>query len=130
MSGRILDTGLDLLDHQVLDASGRPMGKVDDVLLALGPAQGDPPRVAALLLGPQALGPRIGGRLGRWMAATAARLARSSEPVRVPLETVRTIGVCVELAVDNDVLEDAGRLEQWLRDHFISKIPGADRASE
>ena len=55
--------GLDLLDRQILDCGGQPVGKVDDVELDVD-ADGTP-YVAALLVGQQALGDRIGGRLGR-----------------------------------------------------------------
>ena len=47
-----------LLDRQIVDAAGEPVGKVDDVELTLNPATGRL-QVTALLSGQQVLGERI-----------------------------------------------------------------------
>lgn len=120
--------GFDLLDRQILDRDGEPVGKVDDVELAL---DGDgTPYVAALLVGQQALGDRIGGTLGRWIADIARRLApdRDRGPIRIPYDLVAELTSAVNLAVHRDLLPDPP-LETWLRDHFIARIPGATDAS-
>ncbi|PSK65488.1 hypothetical protein B0E53_02545 [Micromonospora sp. MH33] len=120
--------GFDLLDRQILDRDGEPVGKVDDVELAL--TDDGTPYVAALLVGQQALGQRIGGSLGRWMADTARRLApdRHRGPIRIPYDLVAELNSAVNLSVRREVLPDPA-LETWLRDHLIAPIPGATDAS-
>lgn len=125
---RRLDAGLDLLDRHVMDSDGTSIGKVDDVEIEL-PDDGGPPRVVGLLLGPQALGRRVGGRTGRWMARVGAHLAGTDQPYRIPLDLVEEFGVSIRLKVQGDELPDAGRLERWLRINFIERIPGGRRAS-
>ncbi len=126
---RYMDAGLELLDRQVMDRDGRPVGKVDDLELAT-PGGGAPPVLEALLIGPQALGARIGGRLGRAMAGIASRVAGTERPLAIPMEQVDEIGVVVRLRVSLDELPDAGRLECWMRDQVVARIPGARRATE
>jgi sporulation protein YlmC with PRC-barrel domain len=119
--------GFDLLDRQILDRDGEPVGKVDDVELDAG-ADGVP-FVAALLVGQRALGMRIGGRVGRWIAAVALRLSVDERPTaRIPYDLVAEIDSAVNLSVRRDLLADPP-LEAWLREHVIGRIPGADDAS-
>ena len=120
--------GLDLLDRQILDCGGQPVGKVDDVELDVD-ADGTP-YVAALLVGQQALGDRIGGRLGRWIAGTARRLSPDYDrgPIRIPYDLVAELTSAVNLSVRRELLPDPP-LETWLRDHLIGRIPGATDAS-
>lgn len=119
--------GFDLLDRQILDRDGEPVGKVDDVELALG--EDGTPYVAALLVGQQALGDRMGGWLGRWLADVARRLAPDRErgPIRIPYDLVAELNSAVNLAVSRDLLPDPP-LEVWLRDHLVARIPGATDA--
>ncbi len=123
-----LDAGLDLLDRHVVDAEGASLGKVDD--LRFGTAHGRAPELVALMLGQQAYGRRIGGRVGRWWTAVAARLSARPEAVEVPMELVEAVGVTVRLRVTADALPDLGRAERWLRDGFIVKVPGAYHESD
>lgn len=119
--------GFDLLDRQILDRDGEPVGKVDDVELALG--EDGTPYVAALLVGQQALGDRMGGWLGRWLADVARRLAPDRErgPIRIPYDLVAELNSAVNLTVGRDLLPDPP-LEVWLRDHLVARIPGATDA--
>jgi hypothetical protein len=103
--------------------------KVDDLELELDAA--GRPYVTALLVGPRALGPRVGSRLGRWLAAVAARLAdpdRRTAP-RIDFAQVTEIGSAVQVARRVDEL-DAAPLEGWVYRHLIGRIPGSDHASE
>jgi sporulation protein YlmC with PRC-barrel domain len=120
--------GYDLLDRQILDRAGEPVGKVDDVEIDVG-ADGAP-YVAALLVGQQVLGERIGGRLGGWMAGAARRLSPTpgGTPLRIPYDLVATVTSAVNLSVHRELLPEAP-LEAWLRDHLIGRIPGASDAS-
>jgi sporulation protein YlmC with PRC-barrel domain len=119
--------GFDLLDRQILDSDGEPVGKVDDVELDRGPD--DALHVTALLVGQQALGDRIGGRLGRWIAGAARRLSPDYQrgPIRIPFDLVAEINSAVNLSVRRELLVDPP-LETWLREHLIGRIPGADDA--
>jgi sporulation protein YlmC with PRC-barrel domain len=120
--------GLHLLDRQILDRDGEPVGKVDDVELDID--DDGTPYVAALLVGQQALGERIGGRLGAWIAGTARRLSPDYDrgPIRIPYDLVAEVDSAVNLSVHREVLPDPA-LETWLRDHVIDRIPGASDAS-
>jgi sporulation protein YlmC with PRC-barrel domain len=113
--------GFHLLDRQIVDRDGEPVGKVDDVELTVG--EDGAVRVTALLVGPRALGERIGGMLGRWMAG---RL--SPAPRRIDMDLVAGVSSAVNLSVRRELLPDAP-IESWLRDHLIARIPGSDHES-
>lgn len=124
---QLIDLDLDLLDRRVVDADGRHVGKVDDLLLEL-PADDSAPRVTALLLGPGALGGRFGSRLGGWIAAAGRRLAADSTGmIEIPIERVRRIGNVVELDRAWEKIPGRRGLETWLRDDLIGRLPGAHR---
>jgi sporulation protein YlmC with PRC-barrel domain len=116
----------DLLDRQILDRTGEPYGKVDDLSLVVGPD--GVPTVDALLVGQQALGRRIGGRLGRALAAVARQLAPTPGPIRIPYELVESVDSAVHLSVRVDQLPDPP-LEAFLRRHVVDHIPGASHES-
>ena len=118
---------LDLLDRHVVDADDEPIGKVDDVELEL---ETGTLHVRALLVGPHALGARLGGRIGRWLSGTAKRLSGTSDPIRLPLDVVDEMGVLIKLSVRAEEIERIHGVEHWLRDRFIARIPGSHRASE
>lgn len=129
MADDTIDLGLELLDRQLVDREGTPVGKVDDLELDV-PDDGSAPRVAALLVGGVAFGGRIGGRLGRWIRAASATLAGTDAPFRVPLDEVEELGTTITLAwlVHEDHRPVAP--DRWLRDHLIRWIPGATREGE
>ena len=87
--------------------------------------------LTALLAGPGALARRLGGRLGEWLASVHARLhpAKAADTARVPFGLAKRIGTTVELSVPKEELE-LSRFEEWVRVHFVAKIPGAARAPE
>ncbi len=128
MTDKVLHAGLDLLDRQIIDRDDELVGKVDD--LELSNDKDEPPRVVALLLGPQAYGQRLGGRLGNWIATTGARIAGTRQPIRIPLEVVKDIGVSIKLSVSSADLDRVERLDDWLEEHVIRRIPGAGDATE
>lgn len=123
---RSLLAGLDLLDRRIVDAEGRPYATVDD--LELVEHDDGTLEVVALLLGPKALGPRIGGRLGRAIVGMARRASGTDAPIRIPLELVEEFGVVVKLRRKTGELP-AMPLEAWMRDHVVAPIPGSDRAT-
>ena len=123
------DLVLRLLDRQVVDPDGELVCKVDD--LELRQTADGTYVVSALLSGPLALGPRLPGRLGRWVVAVARRLSPDPDPApnRIPFERVTELGsaVCIDRA-----RADAGvsALEDWTRVHVIDPIPGSSHEGE
>lgn len=117
-----------LWDRQIYDESGTEVGKVDDIELTI-PDDGGPPFVSALLCGPTALGPRIGGRLGEWWTAVGRRLRPNDDPypVRIPMCLVTRVDRReVRLRASSGDLP-ADRMRVWTREHIIERIPGSRR---
>ncbi len=126
---RELQAGLHLLDRQIVDADGRLAGKVDDLELTW--PEGGAPYVTAILAGPGGLASRLGGRLGRladWFARSLPT-AGHEVPARIPFGLVADVGNDVRLSVGKQHLEVA-RMDEWVRDHLIGRIPGAWHAPE
>ncbi|MGX7673835.1 hypothetical protein [Plantactinospora sp. DSM 117369] len=71
--------GFDLLDRQIVDRDGIPIGKFDDVELTAG--ADDRLCVTALLTGQQALGARFGGVLGRWIGMMLSPVLMALSPL-------------------------------------------------
>jgi sporulation protein YlmC with PRC-barrel domain len=121
-----LDLALDLMDKQLLDSEGTPCGKVEDIELQPSDKKGEGPAVVAVLTSLGTLGPRLGGRVGRWMVATWRRLRPEEEPqaARIPWEWIEKVDFAIHLSVKR---EEAGLdlSEGWFRDHVIARIPGA-----
>ncbi len=117
MSGKEIDIGLHVLDHQLLDKDGRRCGNVDD--LAIEGGVGEVPEVVAILCGPGYWGPRAGlvGRLAGWIGG--------GRKVRVPWIEVRKVDSAVELKRGATEL-GLGRGDDRLRP-YMDKIPGARR---
>jgi sporulation protein YlmC with PRC-barrel domain len=130
-TGRAIDVGLEVLDRQIVDSKGRLAGKVDDLELALTEDGTGPPYAVAIISGPGALARRLGGRLGAWIEAAQGRLhdERPPHPARVPFSVVKSLGNHVEVSVERSVLE-SDRMERWIADHVIRKIPGAEHEAE
>ena len=129
MTGRVLDLALHLLDRQVVDAEGGLVCNVDDVEFVV-PDDGSPPYITALLTGPAALGPRLGGLLGRWWVSAYQLLGQrhDREPDRIPYELVTDIASSVRVS--------RTRMEMGIhpgedraRDYLVERVPGAGHAS-
>jgi hypothetical protein len=124
-----LAAGLRLLDRQIVDRDDKPVAKVDDLEFTID--HDGRPYVSALLCGPGAFGPRIGGRLGRWITAVWRRLHpdASPTPVRIPIVVMNRLDAAVHL----EILREATgtqTLDAWLATHVIEPIPGADHGDE
>jgi hypothetical protein len=122
--GRRLDAALHLLDRQLIDPDGRMVAKVDDLELTSRPD--GRLVVSAILTGPGALGPRLGGRFGHWVVAVWSRLHPSEAPVpgRLPMSEVVDIDSAVHVGPRRSAL-GVDRLERWAVDHLVNRIPGA-----
>ena len=124
--GRTIDLSLRLLDRQVVDRDGKMVCKVDDVEFERG--EDGNLYVARILVGPRALAPRLRSRHGVWIRSFAERL--STEPMpSIDFALVEDIGNAVKLSAARDDLHVAP-LEDWVRDHFISRVPGSRHESE
>jgi sporulation protein YlmC with PRC-barrel domain len=126
---RALDLHLHLLDRQVIDTDGHLICKVDDLELEID-ADGRP-FVSAILVGPRALGARIGGRLGHWTVAIARRLAdnKDEQPPRIDFAKVTDIGSAITIEDHGEDL-NVTPLETWVDSHIISRLPGSTHESE
>lgn len=128
-----LSLRLDVLDRQIVDSDGVPVGRIDDLVLGepAGGAQTPTPR--AILTGAQALGERIGGTTGRTMARVAARLRPHGRPqgaAAIELGLVDRIDEEVRLALPLADLPHVAGLEHWLAEHVVGPLPGSGDARE
>ena len=116
-----------LLDRQIVDRAGAPVGKVDDVEIEVAPD--GTLRIVALLCGLHVLGRRMGGWAGRMMSRTSRRLAENDNPIpiRVPWNQVDRVESAVILTIRKELLHEPP-LEKWLCANLIEKIPGAGDA--
>ena len=117
MSGKEIDIGLQLLDHQLLDKDGRRCGKVDDLAIEGGP--GRTPEVVAILVGPGYWAQRAG-----WIGKLAGRVG-GGRRVRVDWAEVASVDSAVELKHGATEL-GLGRGDDRLRP-FFDRIPGSGR---
>jgi sporulation protein YlmC with PRC-barrel domain len=121
-ASRTLHAQLHLLDRQVIRADdGRMVGKVDDLELAFDDT--GRPYVTAILTGPLALGPRIGGVIGRLMISTTELFRPEEDPApqHIPMHLVSDIAGAI--TVGGDPQEAA--LEHWARVNLIAPLPGS-----
>ncbi len=118
-----------LLDQQIVDCDRLPVGRVDDLEIAVG--AGEVPRVTALLTGSEALGDRLGGTAGRWLSAVSARLrprSAASGPPRISPALIKEIEPLIELSAEFGDLDGIAGLEHWLAEHFVERLPGTGHA--
>jgi hypothetical protein len=119
-----------LLDQQMVDAEDRPVGRVDDLELAV-PGDGGPPVVTHVLTGAEALGTRLGGATGALMARTAARMRTADRvpgPARIPVAEITDARDLVKLGKPLRELAGIAGLERWLARRLVERIPGAGDA--
>ncbi|MGA5499275.1 hypothetical protein ACPCSP_33685 [Streptomyces cinereoruber] len=127
-AGRAYSARFHLLDRQVVDGDDRPVCKVDD--LELEPDPDGPPRVTAVLVGPAALAPRLGGKAARWLAAVQRRLSvgEGEGPARLDFGRVTGIGAVVRVNLSEENI-GVHALEDWMRENVVGRLPGAGHAS-
>ena len=117
-----------LLDNQVVDADRLPVGRVDDLELDVDSGA---PRINGILIGMEPLGERMGGWLGRLLAATSSRAREAgSGPATVDPALVDQFSPMIRLRAPLAQLEQVASLERWLSRHIISKVPGGGDALE
>jgi hypothetical protein len=116
------DVVRDVLDKSVVDRSGREMGRVDGILLDCQPDR--PVRLAAILIGPAALGDRLHPALGRFVRRIEKRFGVDEHrPTQIDFADVERIDgkVRVGLAIGETAV---GAIEQRLR-AWVLRLPGA-----
>jgi hypothetical protein len=118
-----VDVVLDLLDRQLVDRDGRPLGKVDGVGMTW--RRGEPPRITHVEIGAATLARRLPRPFDRALDWLARRLGpRGGEPYRIPVS--RILHIETDVALDLDARRTpALAIETWVRDHVIARIPGA-----
>ena len=116
-----MDLVRDVLDKQLVDRRGEPMGKADGVILLVRDDQ--PPVVTCILSGGTTLPRRLHRRLGRWARVVGRRWGlRRGRPARFAWSQVHVEKL--ELRIDADA-DTAGPLdwEHWLRERVVRLIP-------
>jgi hypothetical protein len=113
----------DLLDKQLVDREGEPLGRVDGIVMAY--SADAPPRITHLELGAQTLARRLPRPFRGMLAWLAQRLTpRGDEPYRI--ETSRIIQLGRKIKIDIDGTRSAAHeSERWIRDHITAHIPGS-----
>jgi sporulation protein YlmC with PRC-barrel domain len=122
-----MDLVRDVLDKQLLDRDGLPMGRVDGLVMHVG--ERSQPRVTHLEIG----GATLWARLHPSFDRMATRLARKwgpkkPGPVRIPWSRVETVGRDIKLDVE---AKETGAItwEIWIARHIIGHIPGSGHGS-
>lgn len=122
----MLYISLRLLDRRVVDADGEPLGRVDDLAFE---RDGDrPPRLASILMGPEALGARLGGVFGSVVSGAGRLRPDGASAPEVAVADLDTVDIEVRLHAHRHDLPFP-RSEGWIRDHVVGRIPGAERSS-
>ena len=117
-----MDVVRDVLDKSVVDRNGREMGRVDGILLDRQPDQ--PLRLAAILIGPAALGDRLHPALGRFVRRMEKRFGLDqNRPVQIDFADVDDIETKIRVRLtisDTAVAAVEQRLRSWL-----IRLPGS-----
>lgn len=112
----------DVLDQQIIDVEQQKAGKVDGIAIEI--RDDGPPRVAYLDIGMDVLARRFSSRLERLVQRIHRRSqGESRRPLQVPWDKVRNVAISVSIDADDKEYSNF-HVEEWLRDHIITKIPG------
>ena len=112
----------EVLDKQILDATGQNSGKADGVVALV--RNGRPPLVMAIEVSPVTLIARVSPRLARLYARLDARLGpERGTPYRIPWSSVQVKAATLRVTIRADETPIMAA-EQWAR-RRIARIPGA-----
>jgi len=113
----------DLLDKQLVDRYGEPLGRVDGIVMSY--AADAPPRITHLELGAQTLARRLPRPFRSIVAWLGRRLSpRAGEPYRIDADRIIHLGRVIKIDIDG-TRSAARETERWVRDHIIARIPGS-----
>lgn len=120
---------LDLLDMQVVDADGRPIGRIDEIEIEVADHDGEQSaQVRSFRTGAAALGPRIGGRLGDLIVRVSTRCAVDRPAPELPVRMITDWKPLIRLDRPLRDLPGVADLERWLGAHLVARIPGGGDA--
>jgi sporulation protein YlmC with PRC-barrel domain len=117
-----MDLVHELLDQPVVDRNGRPMGRVDGIVLDV--RDDAPPRVVSIAIGPAVLGERLHRTVGRWIRGIEVACGvAEGRPVEIALTDIAVVNGRVHADVaagDTAALAVEQRVRGW-----IHRVPGA-----
>jgi len=113
----------DVLDKGLLDREGKPMGRVDGLILHAGNQL--QPRITHIVVGGPTLWDRVHpvfGRLSRQLNSWWG--PKRPDAVRIPWSRVEIVGRDIRLDIK---ATDSGAIdwEVWIARHIIQRIPGS-----
>jgi sporulation protein YlmC with PRC-barrel domain len=117
-----MDLVRDVLDKPVIDRNGREMGRVDGMVLEQEPGQ--PVRLAAVLIGPAALGDRLHPALGRLVRRIERWFGVDQDrPARIGVADIDHVGtkVRVRLSIGDTAV---AAVERRIR-ALLLRVPGS-----
>jgi hypothetical protein len=118
-----MDVIRDYLDKQLGDRQGKPIGRIDGIVVEI--EKGRQPRIVAVEVGSVAQARRLGRRFHGWAVALALRWGlMDRNPHRFAFNTLEHDGKqwrIDELASNVPTLA----WERWVRENIIDRIPGS-----
>ena len=113
----------DLLDKQLVDREGEPLGRVDGIIMAYGAACSASHHT--LRAGRADARTATAEAVSDALAALARRLTpRGSEPYRIEVGRIVHLGRTIKIDI-HGTRSAARETERWIRDHMIARIPGS-----
>jgi hypothetical protein len=118
-----MDLVRDVLDKQLSDRRGKPIGRIDGIIVRIdGRRQ---PRVTHIEVGAVTQAYRLHSRIGRWAERIAQRWGKMlPSRYRIAWSALSFGGRDVRADVDAATVPTLA-WERWLRKHVIDRIPGA-----
>ena len=118
-----MDLVRDCLDKQLVDRIGRPIGRIDGIVMTIdGDAQ---PRVTAIEIGSVTLARRVHAVAGRWMEKLVRRWGKvRPNPYPVPWSAIAPHDGKYRADVDAASIPTL-EWERWLAKRVLARIPGA-----
>jgi len=118
-----MDLVRDLLDKQLLDRRGKPIGRVDGIVMTVDASA--QPRVAYVEVGSVTQARRCHAQAGRWAERLARRWGKMRpNPYRIAWSALSRDGRDFRVDADAATVPTLA-WERWLREHVIGRIPGA-----
>jgi hypothetical protein len=114
----------DVLDKQLMDRHGRPMGKADGVIMEWSAEK--QPRLSFIEVGAITQAARLHERLAKSVEGLVRRFGAKleSECYRIPWSKIVLTGIDITVNVEAEETPPF-TFERWLRSRVIGRIPGA-----